>query len=42
MYQCIIEDLLSHHQFVLQQLGKDNVTATGRVWRLHIRKEDAR
>jgi hypothetical protein len=41
MYQCIIVDLLSHHQFVLHQLGKDNLTAIGRVWHLHLRKEGA-
>jgi hypothetical protein len=42
MYQCIIVDVLSHHQFVLHQLCKDNVTVTSRVWHLHVRKEDAR
>lgn len=42
MYQCIIGDLLSHHQFVLHRLEKDNLTTIGRVWHLHVRKEDAR
>jgi hypothetical protein len=42
MYQSIIVDLLSHHQFVLHRLCKDNLTAIGRVRHLHIRKEDAR
>jgi len=42
MYQCIIVDLLSHHQFVLHGFCKDNLTATGRVWHLHVGKEGAR
>jgi hypothetical protein len=42
MYQFIIVNLLSHYQFVLHRLCKNNLTAIGRVGHLHVRKEDAR
>ena len=42
MYQSIIVTLSSHHQFVFSKRCKDNSTATGRVWHLHVGKEAAR
>jgi hypothetical protein len=41
MYQFIIVDLLSHHQFVAYGPCKYNLTATSRMWHLHVRKEGA-
>ena len=42
MHQSTIVTLLLHHQFVCSEPWKNNLTATGRVWHLHMRKEGAR